>query len=133
MRITVHDLENPSSPEHRLQIDTPAELSSVLDRLHHREPFNLELESEYGFLLTVGIGGSISCAQHSPASGDPPYLVAIGNPSAVNDDEATTFLCGGTPTPVSSRQCIPFATLKHIAAYFLETGQPSPELQWEEV
>lgn len=132
MQITLHDLENPHSPEHDLQIDSAEELTSVLDRLQHREPFILELESGHGSRLTVGLGGPIACAQHSPASGDPPYLVAIGNPASTNIKDEVTFLCGGTPTPVPNRRCIPFATLKRVAIHFLNTGQPSPEIQWEE-
>lgn len=132
MQVILHDLENPRSHEHGLQIETPEELSSTLDRIQHRDPFMLELESGYGFRLIIGIGGPVACAQHSPGSGDPPYLVAIGNPASSNDEE-TSFLCGGTPTPVSKRRCISYETLKRIAIHFLKTGKPSPELLWEEV
>jgi hypothetical protein len=43
------------------------------------------------------------------------------------------FLIGDTPSPVPSRFCPPFDTLKDIAAYFQMTGERSPAVSWEEI
>jgi hypothetical protein len=47
--------------------------------------------------------------------------------------EGVEFLIGNTPTPVPSRYCVPFDTLKDVAEYFQMTGERSSVVRWEEI
>jgi hypothetical protein len=98
-----------------------------------RPPFMCELIGDNGFTLTVGLAGDIGCVQHGPSDGTPPYLMAVGsNPVEPNAGEVE-FVVGGTATPIDRRYSVPFKTVEQITANFIETGQRSPIVSWEEI
>ena len=45
----------------------------------------------------------------------------------------TEFIIGNEPTEVELRLCIPLSVLLDVAAYFVETVQRSPTVEWEEI
>jgi hypothetical protein len=43
------------------------------------------------------------------------------------------FLVGDTTTPVPMRYALPFSLVKEVAVYFLQSGERSPSVSWEEI
>jgi len=132
MKITFFDRQNASNPLNTTVITTTTELLDILDGLKGRSAFFCELVGENGFNLLLGVGGDISCVQYSPSDGGTPYLVATSGKSAEANDYAE-FLINDTRTPVQSRYCLPFETVKEIAAHFLETGERTHGVIWEQI
>ena len=132
MKITFFDRRGASSPYNNEVVDTATDLLDILENLQDREPFFCELVGENGFNLLLGVGGNVSCAQYSPSDGSTPYLMAKLEGKAETNRYAE-FVINNTITPVPDRYSIPFETAKQIAAHFLETGQRSPLVSWEEV
>jgi len=132
MNAVFNDMQDHSSPIDGATIHDRWELLAVLDRLQDREPFGSELVGDNGYKLTLGIGGKIGFVQHSPSDGDTPYLLAV-TPEKQCQQEYVEFLIGDTPTPIPRRFCIPFEMVKKIAAHFIETGERSPTVSWEEI
>ncbi len=126
------DLQDDSSPMNGAEFSTAAELSCAIDRLKSRPPFFFELANENGYKLLVGIGVDVGCAQYSPSDGSPPYLTAT-NGTELNIYDCVEFLITNTPTPVPPRYCLRIDVVKRIAGYFVETGDRSAEVCWEEI
>ena len=59
-------------------------------------------------------------------------VMARLEPNAESDRYAE-FLINDTITSVPNRYSIPFETAKDVAAHFLETGERSPLVSWEEI
>jgi hypothetical protein len=132
MNAVFNDFQEPCSPLDGATVRNREELFELLDSLRNRAPFVGELVGDNGYKLLLGIGPEVGSVQHSPSDGDVPYLMAV----AVDDhckDEYVEFLCGDTPSPISKRYCLPFESVKEIAAHFLETGERSPAVRWEEI
>ncbi len=126
------DRQELSNPMNGLRIKNKTELDEALEKLQSREPFFFELVGENGYNLLVGLGNTIGCVQYSRSNGDTPYLMAVA-PSEQDANEYVEFLIANTPTPVSKRYCMPREQVRQIAAYFLETGDRSPDISWEEI
>jgi len=150
MTIQFFDLEwEDKNPADGTFVSSEKELCLLLDRLLKRPPFVIRLVGTNGYELGVGIGDP-GFVQHLPSNGDPPCTVAVPqdavsfdigsgqNPYRVaceHDDEQEvippTFLAGGTPTPIPTRYCLSFETIKEIAIFFLKTGARSPAFRWD--
>jgi immunity protein Imm1 of predicted polymorphic toxin system len=137
MKAVFNDLQDYSSPLDGAVVQNQKELFAVLENARDREPFACELVGENGYMLTLGIGKEVGSVQYSPSNYDPPYLLALAPGyhagEGEGEEECVEFLCGNTPTPFYKRHILPFETVKQIAAYFVETGERSPEVSWEEV
>ena len=67
-------------------------------------------------------------------NGDLPYLLTLASDhNGPADEDYVEFLFGGTLTPIPSRNCIPFELLKQVAVEFLNTGNRSQVVSWEEI
>lgn len=132
MKAVFTDLQDHSSPLNGATVHDRNELFAVLNSVRDREPFGCELVGENGYKLTLGIGKDVGFVQHSPSDGDTPYLLALA-PEKHCDQDYVEFLVGDTPTPIPQRFCLPFETVKGIAAYFIETGERNPAVSWEEI
>lgn len=106
------------------------ELFALLDSFKGKQPFVGELVGDNGYKLMIGIGDQFGCVQYS--NDHVPYLMALA-PGAHPDEEYVDFLMGNTPSPVPKRNCLPFEKVKEIAAHFIETGERSSAVSWEEV
>ncbi len=115
-----------------VKIMTGAELSRVIEELRERRPFFCELVGENGYKLLTGVGKDVGCAQYSLSDGSPPYLMATNN-SQFDVRDCVEFLIDSTLTPVPRYYCLPIESVKRIAIYFLETGERSPDVRWEEM
>ena len=137
MKAVFNDLQDYSSALDGTSVLDEKELGSVLESLRNREPFACELEGDNGYKLTMGIGKEVGFVQHSSIDGDSAYLVALAPGFHIGelDEEQkyVEFLCGNTPSPIAKRYILPFEILMQIATYFLETGERSPALSWEEI
>ncbi|HKD40487.1 MAG TPA: Imm1 family immunity protein [Myxococcaceae bacterium] len=134
MMLQFFDMQDESNPANGTTIKDQARLVRLLEGARKREPFFFELEAENGYKLLVGIGQSIGCVQFSSTNGSPPYLMAVGNDAAdERSDDYQDFLAGGTLTPVPRHFCLPFDTMRQIAVYFMETGEPNPIVSWEQI
>ena len=126
-----YDTREASNPLNGTRIRNKEELRQILDSLPKAEPFFCKLEGENGYELLVGVGQNNGCAQYSRSDGEPPYLVALGTNDS-DDAECLEFMIGNELTPVPQRRCLPFALAREIAAYFIETGDRSPDVSWED-
>jgi hypothetical protein len=113
-------------------VEDHLQLLRVLEGCDGRAPFFAELVEEDGHKLLIGLGGAVGCVQFSSANGRPPYLMALAAHPNIGR-EAAEFLCGGTATPVSIRYILPFEDIERIAIEFLQTGQRSSRISWEEI
>jgi hypothetical protein len=111
-------------------LEDPTEVGAIVRTMRQRIPFLAELIGENGRTLLLGLGSADGCVQFSSSDGDPPYLMALENPE---EEGWQDFLCGGTPTPVPRRYCLPMQKVIAVAVAFLETGEPYPAIEWEEI
>ena len=132
MIVEFKDLQDKRNPLNGTKMATSAELSKLLDSLTARPRFFLELIGQNGYRLLVGVAKSMGCVQHSRNDCELPYLVAI-DPKSAMTGEVVEYLVNGELTLVHDRFCLPFETVKKIAAYFLETGERSPRVSWEAI
>jgi hypothetical protein len=132
MKAVFNDLQEHSSSIDGAAVRNRLELFSVLDGAREREPFVCELQGENGYKLTLGLGSDCGFVQHCRVDGAEPYLLAVAEMGA-RGAESVEFLCGDTPSPVPGRNVLPFDELMEVAAHFVETGERSPRVLWEEI
>jgi len=114
-----------------MKISDQKELEEFFHTFPDREPFYCEfVKSDYK--LSVCVRRDLGSVQHSPANGDPPYMVAITTAPHDPNDEVEFFI-GSELTLLSARHAVPLDTAKEIIRYFLETGQRSPVVPWENI
>jgi hypothetical protein len=131
-RVTFQDFQQTDNPLNGTGIDSTVGLTNLFESLKTREPFLFELRGNNGFSLTIGFAGDRGCVQHAPCDGSPPYLMAVAEEVA-DDDQFIEFLAGDTPTPISRRFCLPIARVEEIAVTFLARGGRSESVAWEEI
>lgn len=132
MQVEFLDLRTRPDPEQKIFLQDKKSLEKFLQTLQQRDAFIFDLIGDNGFKLGIGLDKNIGCVQFSPANGMPPYLMAIGNPNAPENIDHE-FVMGGTATPVQGRYLLPFESVKDIACYFVETGDRSPAVNWDEI
>jgi hypothetical protein len=132
MNVEFLDLEEQENPMNGERLASASHLVELLDELRSsRQPFMCQLIADNGSMLTVGSASDGGCVQHSPSDGGSPYFMAVGS-SEANMGEVE-FAVGGTATPIDRRYCLPFKQVKNICSYFLQTGDRSPSVTWEEI
>jgi hypothetical protein len=132
MMVEFFDQQDATNPLNGATLTTEVELSTLVEGLRSRPPFFCEFVGENGFKLLVGVGRDVGCVEHSSCDGDPPYLMATTN-SVFNLNDCVRFLTGNEPTPVPRYYCLPMELVKQIANYFVETGERSVNVRWEEI
>jgi Immunity protein Imm1 len=126
------DLQNEEkNPYHQAQLDVDT-LNEVFEFSKHLDPYVCEFIHSNGYRLTVGLGSELGCAQFSSTDGQPPYLLALSDPS-LSDEECEEFLLGGTATEISKRHCLDINSLKKIIYSFCQTGEKPTDIVWEEI
>ena len=128
MRVQFFDRQDTTNPFNRTIIQNISRLRSVLQRARGRSPHFVELISDNGSQLLLGLGGHEGCVQFS-ISGEPPYLMAVSDqPDSEGELE---FLIDDTPSPVPRRYCLPYEAVREIAEAFVQTGQRKADAIWE--
>jgi hypothetical protein len=131
MSVKFFDLQNENNPDNGIAVNDGASVKALLTRNSSREPFTCKLVYEDKFQLMIGLGSKLCCAQHSSTSGDSPYLVAYLESERLQTGEVE-FLLSKSPTEILRRQCFPLNVLLEVAEYFVETGERSPTVMWED-
>jgi hypothetical protein len=125
------DLQNHDNPDSGQTVTDGASAKMLLNKNISRDPFTCQFIFSGQTELLIGLSPKLCFAQHSSTSGDPPYLVAY-----LGSDRSLTglqeFLIDDTPTEIRRNQCIPLELLLEVAAYFVETGERSPLVLWED-
>ncbi len=132
MRVIFQDLQQPDNPVNGKRLECAVAMMEVFQSLSGRKPFLFELRGENGFMLMVGFAGNCGSVQYSPSDGSPPYLMAVPD-DVVDDGNFVEFLAGNTPTPIARRFCLPIEQIEKIAYDFIEQGDKSGEVTWEEI
>ena len=132
MNVRFFDRGDDTNPLNGSTIRNNDRLLEIVRGIHSRGPSFCELLGQNGYKLDIGIGPSCGCVQYGLANGDPPYLMAVGqNPMSTNHYEG--FLYQNTATEVPARYCMPVETVLEIVGAFLDTGQRSSIVAWEEI
>lgn len=110
-------------------ITSQPELTAFLTEI--TEPIAGELIHDNGYMLMIGIDGSLAFVQYSPATHDVPYLIALAPEKVVADFH--DFIVTNEATEIDGKFCLPLSVFKEIVSHFLQTGQQSTKVQWEEI
>ena len=132
MKTHFFDLLDNANPLNGTSIENLVEFQNMLESVRDRLPFIAELIGDNGFKLMFGLGARYGCVQFSSVNDDPPYLMTV-NPNLLDSEGDVEFLCGGTPTPVDKRYCLPYDAFVEILAEFVQTGERKPDVLWEEI
>jgi hypothetical protein len=132
MTAVFQDLEDNRNVKNGTCITDERDLNALLQSLRHRAPFSFWLTGDAGFTLTIGWSSSMGFVQYARSDGRPPYWVAIADRD-VDPEEHVNFLCGGTQTPISKRFCMPVERVMEIVRHFLQNGERSPDVEWEQI
>jgi len=132
MSVSFLDHQDPLNPLNGRRFQSGADLATVLADLRARPPFFCEIIGDKGFKQLLGVGPGQCCVQHSASSGEPPYLMAVGDSKAPLD-EYVEFLSGNTLTPVARRYCVSFDLMTEVVVHFVAHGDRLPTLEWEEI
>jgi hypothetical protein len=91
------------------------------------------LTTDTGDYFHLGTDGKIGFVSHNPASGQPPYLIAVSDNRAVRPDEAVEFFYGVHSTEIDRRFCLPAATVIKILKEYFSARQLPAWVAWEEI
>ncbi len=131
MRIQYFNHQDKLDPMHGAVVAASEQLAELLDETKRKPPFIAKLKGDNGFEILTGIGEQFCCAQYSSSDGNPPYLMAMSAQPPLQRG-CVEFLTADTPTPTPARYIIHFDELKAILFYFLQTGEPSNLVSWED-
>lgn len=131
MNTKFFDLQDEGNPDNGASLNDGASVKSLLMGNLSREPFTCKLVYEDHIQLMVGVGPKLCCAQHSLTDGDSRYLVAYLESERLQTGEVE-FLLNKSPTEILRRHCFPLTVLLDVAAHFVETGERSPTVLWED-
>jgi hypothetical protein len=132
MKVRYKNQQSHADPLNGSEITTVAQLGELLDERRNYSPFIARLTGANGYELMIGMGSGVACAQYSLSVGDPPYLVALAPQRRVKS-RLVAFLMNNTPTEIPARFILSFDEVKQIALHFLETGERSSAVSWEEI
>ena len=125
------DLQDENNPDNGTNVIDGASVKAILMRNASREPFTCELVYQGKMQLMIGLGRQLCCAQHSAVDGDSPYLVAYLQSERTKTGEVE-FMLSKSPTEILRRHCFPLKVLLDVAAHFVETGERSSIVLWED-
>jgi hypothetical protein len=119
---------------HEVPVGSVDELDRLLDRLTEEaragEPFIVTLGRDDDSSLSIGLGRPLSVASYiSPGLG-PPHFLSRGNGT---HDGPIEFVFSGEITEYPPESAVPADTARRALRVFFETGELSPELDWEEI
>lgn len=104
-----------------------------------------DLVSPSGQVLSIGVAQKgtaenpllaedLACANHQPASGDPPYRTVVGDRDLDFDSGGVVvFRRAGTWTEILRRHCVPVETMVRMARHFIKNESLPDWIAWEDV
>lgn len=112
-------------------VDSPDQLARLLDAIAaesdpSRPP--LVLIRNDGGVLTLGLGAAVGTLNHVPPSGDPPYMICVGD----GDLEGfIDFFLAGHHTQFALRNTLPNHLARAAALDYSMSGSLSSRILWE--
>lgn len=126
----LHFIDYATEPQSERDFVDAESLGDFMDQ-QRKDSMMCQLISDNGYQLQIGIDGEIGCAQFLSVDSLPPYYLAV---TPIQVIEGTHhFDLGGSTTEMLSDNCLPFDLLKKVVLEFLQTGQKSELVKWEEV
>lgn len=112
---------------------TAVEIEHVLDTLQRETAGNVgvfvEIIAPNKDAMAIGLSKRVGVLSFMRGTGDPHYLSSAGDDPG---DEVMVFRYMGEWTEISQRKTLPIEKAREAVRYFLTTGTPSPEINWEE-
>lgn len=128
MKVEFHDYAVRKRP-----VKTFDHASALIDFLRQcktEEFASAELLGENGFRLVIGIDGDLAFAEYSSQDDEPPYLIAL-SPTVVVDG-MHIFLVTNEGTEIHGRHCLAFPVFEEVVRHFIETGERTATVEWED-
>jgi Immunity protein Imm1 len=118
---------------HEVPVGSVAELDALLDRLTDEaseQPFIVTLGRDDDSSLSIGLGRSETVASYiSPGLG-PPHFLSRGNGG---HDGPVEFMFSGEVTEYPPESAIPVGAARKALRVYFETGELTPDVDWEEI
>ena len=132
MKLIFQHLDDDHDPRNGKVLDQTAVIR-LLDELRLRQPPTMcQFVGDNGFNLTVGIDNDFGCIQYSRNDGLPPYLMAKDVTRDAADFRDLEFVVGGTLTPIDSQYRVPLNMIKEVLLEFIESGERTEAVAWQE-
>jgi hypothetical protein len=115
----------------RVTVNSSIQFSQVLDRIAAGSDPScppLVLIGNEGGILTIGLGAPVSILNHIPPSGDPPYMMSVGDGDA---EGVIDFYYFGHHSQFAVRNTIPNELAREAALYYAVSGILSDNVAWE--
>ena len=114
-------------------IACPDDLTRLLDRIaseSHPDLPPLVMIGNEGGSLTIGVGAPVSTLNHVPPSGDPPYMICLGD---ANAEGVIDFYYLGHHSQFLMRNTISNELARAAVLAYAESGGLPDSLTWEEI
>ena len=123
------------SENHPLVDVPPEQLARCLDNIAAKcdkagFPFIIDV-TVHGYEMLLGVGLPQSFVHIESQTRKPPYFITVGDPAA--EGTVSFYLHGAHPTEILRRNLISTPEAVRVAREFLESGQRSNSVEWEEV
>jgi hypothetical protein len=120
--------------QNEVAVHSVRELDALLDRLsaeaERDTPFMVTLAREDGSTLSIGLGRPESTASYVSGTFDPPYFASRGD--GAGEGAPVEFVFSGEITEFPPWSVVPTEAARQALRVFFETGELSPEIDWEE-
>ncbi len=133
MKAEFQDMQDRDNALNGTSVSDVKSVHALFKSFSGRQPFGFLLIGDNGMTLTLGYSDECGTVQHGTSDGAPPYLMAVNEVVADDDEEYVEFLAGGTPTPIPKKYCLPVNAVEAIAAEFVASGNRSAAVAWEEI
>lgn len=133
MTVTILDMNDETNTLNGSVLQSAEDAVRIFNDVSDRGRFAFKLESDNGSTLDIGISHQVGFAQHTPSDDTLPYRVACLADSPPLGEGDTEFVVGGTATPIDNRYCLPNSVIIQVVKEFVESGELSSEVIWEEI
>ena len=119
---------------HEVPVTSVEELDRILDELtaeaESGQPFIVTLGRDDDSSLSIGVGRPESVASYISPGLSPPHFISRGE---VEHDGPVEFVFSGEITEYPPWSAVPAETARAALRLFYETGELSPQVDWEEL
>lgn len=123
-----------SEQEPVIEVSNADELKHALDNIEAMvnpdRPMIVFVEA-HGYQVCLGLGHKESFVHFEQSSGDPPYMVTLGNRDA--EGIVAFYLFGNHHTEIRQRHLIPVVKARNLLYEWIQTGTRPTNVEWEEI
>jgi hypothetical protein len=101
------------------------------DALAEARPQDVQVSIEGAGTLGIVVGAEWSVLNHIPPDLDPPYRVSVGREDG--DEPLAFYVAGDHHSEVLRRNTISPGDARAAMRHFVETGELSAQIDWEEI